>query len=378
MTATIALRPGLDLFTQKRHRALNTLHTWLLVGGSLLLLGVSAWLYGGPTGIVYALIFGGISLFAMRRVSPQMVLKMYKAQPVTRAEFPAGVDMIEELARRAELPTVPRLHVVPSHLMNAFAVGRQNDSAVAVTDALVRNLTARELAGVLAHEVSHIAHGDIKVMALADVVSRFTSFLSTMGMLSAFFNLGGFFAVPWTAVLVLLVAPTVGSMLQLALSRTREFDADLGAAMLTGDPDGLASALVKLERANRRGWEGMVLPGGRIPDPSVLRSHPKTEDRIARLAALKQAGEAVARGEDVPERLREQVPVRPSNVPKIRRQWGRGETADAQTWASLMNVQNAQRPPVHPDRAEEAACGTTLAAPDGKPRIRVTRGGVWW
>ncbi len=374
----VALRPGLDLFTQKRHRALNTLHTWMLVGGSLMLLAVSAWMYAGGVGIVYALVFGAVSLFAMRRISPQMVLRMYKAQPVTRAQFPAGIDMIEELARRAELPSVPKLHVVPSNMMNAFAVGRQSDSAIAVTDALVRNLTQRELAGVLAHEVSHIAHEDIKVMALADVVSRFTSFLSTMGMLTAFFNLGGFLQIPWTAVLLLLVAPTIGSMLQLALSRTREFDADLGAAMLTGDPDGLSSALVKLERANKRGWEGMVLPGGRVPDPSVLRSHPKTEDRIARLNALKEAGEMVARGEEVPERVREQVPMRPSAVPKIRRQWGRGETADAQTWTSLMNVQNAQRPPVSDNDAESTACDGGLAQPEGRPRVRILRGGVWW
>lgn len=373
-----ALRPGLDLFTQKRHRVLNSLHTWMLVAGSLLLLAVSAWIYAGPTGIVYALIFGGISLFAMRRVSPQMVLKMYKAQPVTRAQFPAGVDMIEELARRAELPSVPKLHVVPSNMMNAFAVGRRNDSAIAVTDALVRNLTARELAGVLAHEISHIAHEDIKVMALADVVSRFTSFLSTMGMITAVFNLGGFFQIPWTAVIVLLIAPTIGSMLQLALSRTREFDADLGAAMLTGDPDGLSSALIKLEKANRRGWEGMILPGGRIPDPSILRSHPRTEDRVARLSALKRAGEAVARGEEVPERVRQTVAVRPSGVPRIRRQWGRGEAADARTWTSLMNVQNAQHPPVSREEADRTACKDHLAQPDGKPRIRVLRGGVWY
>ena len=94
---------------------------------------------------------------------------------------------------------------------------------------------------------------------------------------------------PWLAVLVLLAAPTVGGLLQMALSRTREFDADLGAAMLTGDPDGLASALQKLERVQGRRWENMFLPGGRTPDPSVLRTHPLTADRIARLKALKKA-----------------------------------------------------------------------------------------
>lgn len=374
---TLPLRPGLDLLTQKRHRVVNTMQTWLLVGGSLALLAVSAWIYAGVTGIVYAIGFGIVSLIAMRRVSPQMVLSMYKAAPVTRTQFPLGVDIVEELAKRAELPAVPKLHVVPSKMMNAFAVGRREDSAIAITDALARNLTGRELAGVLAHEVSHIAHGDIKVMAIADVVSRFTSFLSTLGMFSIFFNLGGIFAVPWAAIFLLLAAPTIGSLLQLALSRTREFDADLGAAMLTGDPDGLSSALVKLEKAHRRGWEGMVLPGGRIPDPSVLRSHPRTEDRVARLSALKQAGEMTARGEEVPETVRRQVPIRPSHLPRIRRQWGRGD-ADAPTWSSLMQVQNSQQAPVAEGRRDDAACADCLAEPDGDPRVRITRGGVWW
>src|SRR5690606_36483706 len=89
------------------------------------------------------------------------------------------------------------------------------------------------------------------------------------------------------AVLVLMAAPTLGGLLQMALSRTREFDADLGAVMLTGDPDGLASALHRLERHQGRLWEGLMLPGGRVPNPSVLRTHPATEQRIQRLMALK-------------------------------------------------------------------------------------------
>jgi heat shock protein HtpX len=154
----------------------------------------------------------------------------------------------------------PRLYVVPSKMMNAFAVGRREESAIAITDALARNLTTRELAGVLAHEISHVAAEDVKVMAFADMVSRFTSLMSTVGLFSLVFNLVGFAGgygaqVPWEGVIVLLAAPSVGGLLQMALSRTREFDADLNAAALTGDPDGLASALAKLERAQGRMWE---------------------------------------------------------------------------------------------------------------------------
>ncbi len=373
-----------------RSRATNTLHTWLLGAGSLLLLAVTAWAFGGPTGILYAVVFGGISLWLVRRVSPQMVLGMYKAKPVGPAEFPTGVAIVEELSRRAGLPVAPMLHVIPSKLLNAFAVGRRDASAIAVTDALVRKLSARELAGVLAHEISHIAHEDVRVMAFADMVSRFTSFMSTVGLISLVLNLLGFAGgygaqVPWFAVLVLLAAPTVGGLLQMALSRTREFDADLEAAILTGDPDGLASALTKLERAQSRLWEGLVLPGGRIPDPSILRSHPATAERVARLMALKAApGGPDSSGHGVPAA----VPLpRPSLVPKIRASGHRISSND--DWpgtlpgtphiAALMAV-----PGLPPEQTEEIiddsepACDRHLNMPEGEPRLRVFRGGVWW
>ena len=367
-------RPRIHLMEQRRNRALNTIHTWLLTAGSLALLAVTAWAFAGLPGILAAVVFGGISLAAMRRISPRMVLSMYKARPVTRAEFPTGVSIVEQLARRAELPAVPKLHVVPSKMMNAFAVGRRDDSAIVVTDALVRNLTTRELAGVLAHEMSHVAHEDLKVMALADIVSRYTSAMSTIGILSLFFNLGGLgIAVPWLAVLVLIAAPTVGGLLQLALSRTREFDADLGAAMLTGDPDGLASALRKLERAQGRLWESMMLPGGRVPNPSVLRTHPETEERVRRLMALKDPEVRAAL-----EPLVEASPVRRvrgrSPVPSIPRRAGRRDRADIDWLAARLSA--AVPPPL--DGIDDDSPKGPLCPDEGKPRIRIGRGGVWW
>ncbi|MEN0001979.1 MAG: zinc metalloprotease HtpX, partial [Pseudomonadota bacterium] len=209
-----------DHIIHRRHRALNSTHTALLISGSLALLAITAWAIAGATGIFYALVFGAISMMAARRVSPAMVLRMYKAKPVNAANWPLGHQMINELARRAELPAVPKLYVVPSKMMNAFAVGRLDDSAVAVTDALIRQLTARELAGVMAHEVTHIKNEDIKVMSIADMVSRFTSTLSMMGFIAILFNISGFFGtVPWLGVLAMIIAPTIGSLLQLALSR---------------------------------------------------------------------------------------------------------------------------------------------------------------
>ena len=369
--------PAIRLLAHHRNRAINTLHTWLLGAGSLMLLAVTAWAFGGATGLLYAVVFGAVSMLLVRRISPQMVLAVYKARRVGEAEFPTGVRIVEELARRAALPAVPALYVIPSRMINAFAVGRRDDAAIAVTDALARRLSARELAGVLAHEISHIAHEDVKVMALADMVSRFTSLMSTVGLLSLVLNLlgfaGGYAAqVPWIAVLVLLAAPTVGGLLQMALSRTREFDADLGAAMLTGDPDGLASALTRLEKAQGRIWESMMLPGGRIPDPSILRSHPLTPERVARLMALKAApgGPDGAGPSAAPQ-------PRPSLVPKIRPQSGPHFLPNGASGVnSLMADAGAEA--ADPIDDSVPACDAPLNPPQGGPRLRLTRGGVWW
>jgi heat shock protein HtpX len=206
-------------------------------------------------------------------------------------------------------------------------------------------------------------------------VSRFTSLLSTFGMITLFLNLpalffGGGETVPWVAVMLLLIAPTVGSLLQLGLSRTREYDADFGAVTLTGDPDGLAGALKKLEAAQKAHWEGMILPGGRIPDPSLLRSHPRTADRVARLMAMKQAAEvpAAPAAPDAPIRRRA------SSVPS--RQWGRDPGSALRDHASLIGAMAA---PLDPgEKAEEAACPQSLNPPAGAPRIRLRGGGVYW
>lgn len=364
---------------QRSHRTLNLLHTWLLAAGSLGLLAVTAYVFAGGVGVVMALVFGTLSVALVGRVSPKMVLSMYQAEPVSRQRFPEGHAILDELARRASLPAVPRLHVVPSHMLNAFAVGRREDSAIAITDGLIRALSLRELAGVLAHEVSHIAHEDLRVMAFADMVSRYTSFMSTFGILALFVNLG-FVAggyevqIPWLAVFILVLSPTIGGLLQMALSRTREFDADLGAAMLTGDPDGLASALAKLETAQRRHWEAMMLPGGRIPDPSLLRSHPPTGERVARLMSLKRRA-------DLPPPASGNVTRRPQaagpSVPVIPGAIGRRRQEELRRLAEML--ERAGIRPLHDGATGERPAGRDgLCRPERGPRFRIRRGGVWW
>jgi heat shock protein HtpX len=274
--------------TERSHNLRNAIHTWLLILGSGLLMALITYTVYGPSGFIWAAAFGAVGLYMMSRVSPQVVLKLYKAQPLPPEELPELHRIVRELARRADLPAIPQLYYVPSKMMNAFAVGKKDNSAITVTDGLIRNMNLRQLAGILAHETAHIRNGDLRVMALADVLSRITSFMSTMGLIGIPLMFGAGMQLNLIGLLLLIFAPTVGGLLQLGLSRAREYDADLDGASLTGDPEGLASALQTLERKQGRVLEGLILPGSRLPDPSLLRTHPRTEDRVARLMALRK------------------------------------------------------------------------------------------
>jgi heat shock protein HtpX len=303
---------------QRAHEWRNSLHTWLIIAGSALLMGIIAWLIFGASGVIWAVLLSGFGLWQASRVSPKMVLKLYKARALTEREVPQLHQIMRELTARADLPSVPALYYVPSKMMNAFAVGKPEDSAVAVTDGLIRNLNLRQITGVLAHEVSHIRNGDLKVMALGDTLSRLTGSISTFGLLlglpAAFITGGG--ASAWAALGFIVAAPTIGGLLQLSLSRAREYDADLDAAGLTGDPEGLASALQVLEQKQGSMWEKLVLPGSRMPEPSLLRSHPKTEDRVARLMSLRSASKPVIARPDQPHKPGVSI-VPPVRKPRI-------------------------------------------------------------
>jgi heat shock protein HtpX len=261
------------------------------------ILGLCAWLIAGLEGVLWALIGGGSALLLAPGASPALVLRMFRAQPIPSGVLPEVQRLLWLIAERAGLPAVPRLYYVPSSMLNAFAVGRPHNAAIAVTDGLLRTLNSRELAGVLAHEISHIRNNDLVVMSLADVIAQLTRIMAMGGMLLLLITLPAWLAeyrgFPWPLILVLMLAPTFGSLLQLALSRAREYDADLDAAGLTGDPAGLAAALAKMERLQGGFVERIMLPGPRIPDPSLLRTHPPIEKRISRLLSLATSGKAI-------------------------------------------------------------------------------------
>jgi heat shock protein HtpX len=284
---------GLSLHweTWLRHAWVNRLQTALLV---LALLGIGAFagaLLFGRDGMWIT--FGAclVALVIQPATASRLTLRLYRARPITLHEAPGLWRIAHELAARAGLQQVPALHYVPSSVVNAFAVGSRRKAAIALTGGLLRALQAREIAGVLAHEIAHIAHGDLRVMGLADYVSRLTGAFAVLGTVLVVLALPRLVvdpeAVNLTGLLLLAVSPHLALLAQLGLSRVREFDADLKAAALTGDPAGLAAALTKIERANR-GWRAWLLPGWGNPEPSWLRTHPASEERIRRLLALKQ------------------------------------------------------------------------------------------
>lgn len=271
------------------HTIINRLQALLLIVAMFGLLALLGWLIWGGDSIIWLLLFGALLVMFNPAISPQLIMRLYRAEQLIPAQAPVLFRIINELSRRAELPNTPNLYYLPSSMVNAFAVGNRRQAAIGLTDGLLNVLDTREVIAILAHEISHIQHNDLWLMGMADLFSRVTSLLSLFGQLLLLVNLPLILlsgvGINWLAILILILAPALSSLAQLGLSRVREFNADLSAVRLSGDPEGLAMALSKVERQVSL-VERILLPGRRTPNPSILRTHPPTEARIRRLLDL--------------------------------------------------------------------------------------------
>lgn len=282
----------LDPGALSAHKKQNFIHTAVLFAGLGVLVAVSGWMLFGISGLAWAAVLLGVTLLMMPSIPPEILMKLYRARRVAAQPGDQLSEVLDILAERAELPKRPALYVVPSMAVNAFAAGKPEHAAIAITEGLLRQLTLREIAGVMAHEVSHIRNNDLWVMGVADAVTRVTQTMSFVAVFLAMLNLVAAFQgeqyASWWAILFLYLTPLLSNLMQLGLSRTREYDADLEAAQLTGDPLALAAALRRLEHHTGRLWEDVMLPapGRRVAYPSLLRSHPSTEERVRRLVEL--------------------------------------------------------------------------------------------
>jgi len=274
----------------------NWLHSALLLLAMAAVLAAVGWLLGGGDGMLWTFISGVLAIMFGTGAPPEFILRLYGARRLSYHEAPYLHSKLGELADRAALINTPQLYYVAKEAPNAFTVGTPRNAAVALTDGLLRRLDSRELAGILAHEVSHIGNNDTWILGLAGKMRYLTHLLSLFGQLLILVNiplaLFGKASISWFALLLIIAAPAMMDLLQLAFSRTREFDADLEAARLTKDPYGLASALARLEP---QGIFGRVFPGAFPGNAySLFRTHPHTAERIRRLISL--AGESRSPG----------------------------------------------------------------------------------
>jgi len=254
---------------------------------------------GGRSGAITALIFAGIMNFVTYWFSDKIVLMMYRAKPVTEADAPELYAITRDLTMKAGLP-MPKVYIMENDTPNAFATGRNPGHAVvAVTTGIMRLLTREELTGVLAHELAHIQNRDILISTIAATIAGAISYLAHMAQWAAMF--GGTRdnereGNPVALIVMMIVAPLAAMIIQMAISRSREYGADMGGAKICGNPLSLANALRKLEYANKRipmvGANAATshmfivnpLSGG-----SLLRlfsTHPPIEERIKRLEAM--------------------------------------------------------------------------------------------
>jgi len=295
-------------------RIQNFAHTLAILAMMAGLFGLLGYLVLGMTGLFMALAVCIIMLTTTPRIAPGMILRMYGARELDQSEAPGLYAVMNELAERADLAKAPRLYYIPSKVMNAFSVGNRQGSAIAISDGIVRYLSWREIAGVLGHEIGHIRNDDLRIYSLADMLSRVTSAFSLIGQLLVVVYLPLWFfthqGIPLLIIMILIFAPSMATLMQLALSRTREYAADLMAVELTGDSQGLAGALMKMEKYQSRFWETLFLPGRKVPEPSVLRTHPHTAERIERLRML---------GEGQPYRRDQQGAMLPDHFPIVDR-----------------------------------------------------------
>ncbi len=274
-----------------RHRLGNGLHSMLLMLVMAGLLGYLALILAGGEFAVTVMGAVLIVFWLNPLVPPAWILQLHRARPLRRRDAPELHLMLEALAERAGLAQVPRLYYLPNPVMNAFAVGERDNAAIALSDGLLRQLNLYELAGVLAHEMSHIRGNDIRVLTLADLSARVTRGLSMVGVFLFLLNLPLMLFtathISWGPILVMLLAPVVSDLAQLALSRVREFQADLGSAELLGDARPLIAALVKMDRLGLNLVERWIF-GDQKAEPSILRTHPTTRERVERLRSLDQ------------------------------------------------------------------------------------------
>jgi heat shock protein HtpX len=287
---------------------MNVLKTFFLLTGLMALFLVVGRVLGGQTGMVYAFIFACVMNLGSYWFSDKIILATYGAKPVTEGDHPKLIRAVRSLAQKANIPE-PRVYIIESDVPNAFATGRSpQHAAVAATTGILNILDDEELEGVLGHELTHVLHRDILISTIAATLAGAIMMLANMARWGALF--GGFSSRDGESrnsglelIVLAILAPLAATLIQLAVSRSREYDADQGGATLTGDPMSLANALRKISVGNAEADVPLTtspatahmficnpLSGRGIA--ALFSTHPPTAERIKRLEAMTPTGSA--------------------------------------------------------------------------------------
>ena len=279
---------------------MNTLKAWLLMGVLSILLVLMGSALGGQSGaLLFFLIAMGMNLFGYFN-SDKIAIKMTRSYPVSEAEAPELYDMVRRLSQRAGIP-MPKLYVTPSDQPNAFATGRNpSHSAVAVTEGIMRLLNRSEIEGVLAHELAHIKNRDVLVGTIAAALAGAITMIANVFQWAAIFGMGGDDEEGGGGMIggliMAFLAPIAAMIVQMAISRSREYGTDATGAQIAGSPQGLANALLKLESAARRipmqvnpasSHLFIVNPLSGASMAKLFSTHPPIEDRVEKLRGMR-------------------------------------------------------------------------------------------
>ena len=279
----------------------NVFKTGFLLAVLTMMLVLLGGAFGGRQGMLIAFVIALLMNFFSYWFSDKMVLAMYGARPIEESEAPALYAVVRRLATRAQIP-MPRVYLIPSETPNAFATGRNPEhAAVAVTEGIMRILDEEELEGVLAHELSHVKNRDVLISTIAATLAGAITYLAHMAQYAAMFGgrrddeEGG--SNPIAAILLAILAPIAALLVQMAVSRAREFQADATGAQVAGKSWGLAKALEKLQMANEAAPMAQATPAtahlfivNPLSGQTLMRlfsTHPPLEERIARLRAMR-------------------------------------------------------------------------------------------
>jgi heat shock protein HtpX len=278
---------------------MNSFRTTMLLGLLTCLLVVAGGAIGGKSGMTFALFMAGVMNFVSYWFSDRIVLAMYGAQEITEADSPEFYGIVRQLSVQAGLP-MPKVYLIDSDTPNAFATGRNPEhAAVAATTGIMRILTREELLGVMAHELSHVRNRDILISSIAATIAGAITYLAHMAQWAAMFGGnrdsddegGGMFGM----ILMAVLAPLAAMLIQMAISRSREYSADVGGAEISGNPLYLANALRKLEMANQQipmaanpatAHMFIVNPLTGSGMMALFSTHPPLQERVRRLEAM--------------------------------------------------------------------------------------------